>query len=80
MYANSARTGQSDEPIRIVVLNRIFWLDTPTENELEINKWLECAGISMIHARRYMKAIVAAGHFYHQQLDITDQRQNQPVM
>ena len=80
MYANSARNDQSNEPIRIVILNGIYWRDTPTESELETKKWLECAGISMIHVRNYMEAMVAVSHFYHQQPNVTDQQQNQSVM
>jgi len=50
----------------IVLLNGICWRDRPTENEIEISKWLESVGISMIHVRNYMEATVTLSHFYHQ--------------
>jgi len=64
MFMNSKQSGRYSEPLNIVVLNGICWRDKPTENELAVQEWLECVGISMIHAHSYQDAMIAVSHFY----------------
>ena len=66
IYVNTRQNRRRHGAMHIVVLNGICWRDQPTENEVEISKWLESVGISMIHARSYTEAIVMLSHFYHQ--------------
>ena len=66
MFMNSKQSSRDSEPLNIVVLNGICWRDKPTENELAIQEWLECVGITMIHAHSYLDAMVAVSHFYNQ--------------